>query len=76
MGEVTNKVQAEKARRAKDAIVEAVGQYWDEHGYPPTKVEIAKSVGLGNSTVRRHIQTLVDEGRLTEGDGPRTLRLP
>lgn len=76
MAEVPNKIQAERARKAKEAIVEAVAQYWDDHGYAPTKVEIAQTIQLGNSTTRRHIQELVELGRLTEGKGQRTLRLP
>lgn len=68
------KQQQAKARDL-DRILSAIEAYIDEHGYSPTKDEIAEVAGIPNSTTRRHIQALLADGRLTEGKGARTLRL-
>lgn len=70
-----NWVQQRAKAKALDAICEAVEEYTNEHGYSPTKKEIAVITGQGESTVRTHVQQLLADGRLTEGKGPRTLRL-
>lgn len=68
--------QAEEGRRRREEILEAIERYIDEHGYSPTKAELAVTLGVSEETIYRHIKKLVAEGRLEEGSGPRTLRFP
>ncbi|QNN53181.1 LexA family protein [Nocardioides mesophilus] len=70
-----NWVQQREKTAALDALCEAIERYTAEHGYSPTRGELAEATGLGESTVRRHLKSLIAEGRVTEGSGPRTLRL-
>jgi len=65
-----------EARQRKDAIIDFITTYIDEHGYSPTYREIACGVGLRSAgTVAHYIKTLEKEGRLTVGDNmkPRTV---
>ena len=46
-------------------ILDFVGSYTDENGYPPTVREIAAAVGLRSpSTVHSHIKKLIEQGYL------------
>lgn len=60
-------------RRAQ--IVEFVVKYRAEHHMSPSIAEIAEALGIWPSAVRRHVQVLIDEGRLRQNTGQvRTLR--
>lgn len=72
----TNWKYEEQGRRRREEILEAVGKFIDDHGYSPTHQELATMVGVSKYTIQRHVKVLVEEGRLTEAAGPRTLRLP
>lgn len=66
--------KARQVRERRAQIVTTIGDYWEEHGYAPTRTEIAKAMGLSPDTVTTHVKALIEEGVLTE-TGPRTLRL-
>lgn len=70
-----NQKGVEQGRENRARIVEYVVQYLAEHGYPPTRVEIAKGVGLGETITYRHVRTLINEGVLEEPHGVGSLRL-
>lgn len=57
-------VEAGRANRAR--IVEYIVEYLGTHDRPPTRAEIAKGVGLGETIVYRHVRTLIAEGVLEE----------
>lgn len=71
----TNWRAEKQARERREAIIDAIETYLDEHGYPPTKVELAHILGMSDQTVGRHIKALVEDGRLIDDGGPRALRL-
>ena len=51
-------------RKAADPIVVFIGEYIDEHGYPPTQREIGQACYLAVSGVNRRIQILAAQGRI------------
>lgn len=57
--------QTRRASVHRRAIVEAVLDYWDEHGYGPTYPELAEATGLNEHTVKRHVAALLEDGTLT-----------
>jgi SOS-response transcriptional repressor LexA len=67
--------QREAARRRREEILKTIEDFIDEHGYPPTRQEVADLNGCSLETASRQIRTLISEGRLTEGNGPRTLAI-
>lgn len=72
-----NKVRGEKIR---GEMLEFIRQYLYEHGYPPSRKEIADGVGLrSTSSVQSHIERMLAEGMLetdVEEGSPRALRIP
>lgn len=72
-----NKVRGERIR---GEMLEFIRQYLYEHGYPPSRKEIADGVGLrSTSSVQSHIERMLAEGMLetdVEEGSPRALRIP
>lgn len=72
-----NKVRGERTR---GEMLEFIRQYLYEHGYPPSRKEIADGVGLrSTSSVQSHIERMLAEGMLetdVEEGSPRALRIP
>ncbi len=60
----------------KDAIYNAIVDYWQEHNYAPSVRDIGAAVGIGSTShVRYHLGVLADEGRILMEEGlPRTVR--
>ena len=75
-----NTALTRKGEQVRDAIVEAIKSYIQEHGYAPTVREIGKMVGLkSTSSVQSHLTRLFSEGKLETDAGPsspRTIRVP
>lgn len=68
----------EMGTEKRHQIVNYVKSYIEKHGYAPSFQEIGEGVNLSSkATVCRHIQRLIDEGRLeTDNPGsPRALRV-
>lgn len=69
--------QLSKAKRAKRSskprpysprrqeVYHYIGNYVDEHRYPPVIREIAKGVGIGTTTVKYYLDMLREQGYLT-----------
>jgi repressor LexA len=58
------------------SIVDFIKQYSHEHGYPPTRREVATGVGKSTMTVQDHICRLADKGVLDLDKGvSRSIRL-
>ncbi len=49
-------------------------KYIRKHGYAPSNGEIADNVGISATTVRRHIENLMQEGLLETDADPGTSR--
>lgn len=67
--------QKEKVAERREAIVQAVEAHWANHGYGPTRPELAEATGLSEATVSTHVRGLIDDGVLVEPGGSRTLRI-
>ncbi len=71
---------ADQGKQTRDKIMDAIVQYIDEHGYPPSVREIGAMVGLkSTSSVHFHMERLFKEGRLeTDADlgTSRAIRVP
>lgn len=52
-----------------DLIVDMIARQSRSDGYPPTAVEIAASVGLSETAIRRRLARLREEGRIQWDDG-------
>lgn len=61
-----NWVQSERAARDRARIYETICAHIDESGRSPNRVQLAAELGLAEITVRRHVNKLVAEGRLTK----------
>lgn len=71
-----NWVQQQAAAETRQKVFEAVSALIEETGVSPTVPEIAKKTGLGQNTIKRHVDALVDEGRLGRTPGQhRSLRV-
>lgn len=70
-----NWVQQQAAAEARQKVFEALSDFLEEHGHSPLRKELAETTGLSLITVRRHIAALIEEGRVSEGAGPRTLHI-
>jgi DNA-binding IclR family transcriptional regulator len=70
-----NQRGVERAQRQMSQLLDVVETYIEENGYSPTRAEIAERMGLSERTVIRYVKRLVEDGRLEEGSGQRTLRL-
>lgn len=49
-------------------------KYIKKHGYPPSNGEIADDIGISATTVRRHIEELMQDGLLETDADPGTSR--
>lgn len=49
-------------------------KYIKKHGYPPSNSEIADDIGVSATTVRRHIEELMQDGLLETDADPGTSR--
>lgn len=67
-----NWVQQQAAARAREMVYEAICEYLDREGRSPLRQEVADATGLPLPTVKRHVTSLLNQGRLHEA-GPRTL---
>lgn len=56
-----NSAEAKGNRRD---ILEYIIRYLNEHSYPPNITEIASGVGVSRTTVRRHMDVLLEDGVL------------
>lgn len=68
--------QAQGSAQTSEDILDALDTFIREKGHSPTRAELAEAVGVSKQTVTRHVRALIEEGRLEEGAGPRTLRFP
>ncbi|MHC4617891.1 MAG: LexA family protein [Planctomycetota bacterium] len=61
----------------QEMVLDFVGEYCREQGFPPTLREIGEAIGLSNvSAVRGHIAALVKKGYITrEEDKARSIRV-
>lgn len=75
-----NKRNDEVGKEIREKILQAIIEYIDEHGYPPTTREIGEMVGLkSTSSVHAHLQRLLREGKIETDTGlgaPRAIRVP
>ena len=55
--------------RTLDLVVAFVGQHRQDHGYPPTYVEIAEHAGISVSGAHGYVVELVGAGRLAKTAG-------
>lgn len=69
-----NPKAVEQGRTNRELIVDTVESFCNEHGYSPTRAQLAEILGLNRTTVSAHVAALLQEGRLEEA-GPRTLRV-
>lgn len=57
-------------------IVKWLSEYRDQHGFPPSRREVAAQFGMGLDTAQRSIEALVDEGLLEVKPGiPRGMNI-
>jgi len=56
-------------RRRRDEIVEFIATYREANDLAPSIAEIAEALNVEPSAVRRHINLLIDEGRLSRMEG-------
>jgi repressor LexA len=70
----------EQGKEVREAMIESIKGYLQQHGYPPTLREIGAMVGLkSTSSVQHHMEKLFDEGKLetdAEPGSPRAIRIP
>jgi repressor LexA len=45
-------------------VLEAIQQYWDEYGMPPSLADLASTLQLSRPTVHQHVQALAKKGYL------------
>ena len=61
---------------SKQALVlQVIKQLTQQMGYLPTLEEIGQDIGIGRSTVHKHIQTLINNGYLQEAAGKSAYQL-
>jgi len=61
---------------SKQALVlQVIQQLAQQMGYLPTLEEIGQDIGIGRSTVHKHIQTLINNGYLQEAEGKSAYQL-
>lgn len=64
--------KADKAWQ-KQVLLDKLEEHLRERNFSPTKEELAKMCGFSETTTRRLITDLINEGILAEGPGRRTL---
>ena len=61
---------------SKQALVlQTIQQLAQQMGYLPTLEEVGHEIGIGRSTVHKHIQTLINNGYLQEAEGKAAYQL-
>lgn len=65
----------EQGNERTEEILAEIERFFTAEGYIPTRTAIAGRLGLSRATVERHVNRLVEDGRLEQPDGPHTLRL-
>lgn len=70
----------EHGQRMREKILEAIIQYIQQHGYPPTVREIGDMVGLKSpNSVHRQMKKMLETGMIDTDAGigfPRAIRVP
>ncbi len=56
-------------------VLQVIKQLTQQMGYLPTLEEIGQDIGIGRSTVHKHIQTLINNGYLQEAEGKSAYQL-
>jgi len=56
-------------------VLQTVQHLAQEMGYLPTLEEIGQEIGIGRSTIHKHIRTLINNGYLQEADGKSAYQL-
>lgn len=57
-------------------VLQTIKSLTQEMGYLPTLEEIGQSIGIGRSTIHKHIRTLINNGYLEEAEGKAAYQLP
>ncbi|MCG8419579.1 MAG: transcriptional repressor LexA [Proteobacteria bacterium] len=52
-------------------VLQAIQDYWNEHGVPPTLADLEGMLGVRRSTVHQHLQALKKKGYLDHTEGTR-----
>ena len=70
--------RADENKRRRTAIINAVKLFLMENGYWPSVMDIARETNLPESSTRRHVMMLVEQGvlKIAAGDRGITLGLP
>lgn len=68
-----NKLQRASAED-RERVFAALVEFIEENGISPTRRELAAATKLSDNTVRKHVDKLIEEGRVLGGRGHRTLR--
>ena len=55
---------AKEYKAIREEIYRFIARYITKHTYPPSNREIAEAVGVSDTTVRRHIIRLIEDGVL------------
>lgn len=71
-----NIIREHRQREGREAVLQAIVNLTTLHDRPPTRVEIAAETGLSINTVKKHVATLIEQGRLIDGHGHRALHIP
>ena len=56
-------------------VLKTIQHLAQEMGYLPTLEEIGQDIGIGRSTIHKHIRTLINNGYLQEADGKSAYQL-
>ena len=67
--------QQQAAAQRREEVLAALERYIAERGYSPTKEELAEICGIGLTALRKHLKVLVEDGRVIDPGGQRSLRL-
>lgn len=72
----TNWKQEAEARERREEVLRAIRDLTAQNGFPPSRAEIVAATKLSESTVRTHINKLIEDGRLERVGTRGMLRLP
>lgn len=50
-------------------VMTALSQYIEAHGWPPTRVELANSLGITPNGAHEHLQAIAKKGHITLAPG-------
>lgn len=56
-------------------VLHTIQHLYQDHGYLPTLEEIGQEIGIGRSTIHKHIRTLINNNYLQEADGKAAYQL-